>query len=375
MAAEGSGKALERTKVTSRTKKKLEGEGDSLDKRNLIKARPIIKPANMKSESSPDEIKRLRDIKIAVKRLESDNTNKIIVFDSGKPWYKIAFRSNLIYKNRVLPYLEREYFHPRDDKDGYAFSQYGVTGIIDVVAFGDTLVQLGAKPPKELKKYYDGTMPEDARLPDDERKKLFVFQFRGMTLADIETYVEAEAKETESLNELVLAAYNPQELYNDLHRLSATTVDILRRLPSEIRDTIGYKLMDNAIMMLTCVNVSCNGYGGKQDMDFIKALNYCIYLCAEIQEIIRSIEDARVIRPGACHLLVKLSILVQRDANSELRKLKVEGNPTVRAIKNLKNFPQKEGVVLSNIIPDKKPSKGFIQARFPFYGDAQPSSD
>ena len=136
-------------------------------------------------------------------------------------------------------------------------------------------------------------------------------------------------------------------------------------MPREIRETVGYRLMDDAIMMLTTINIACNGYGGKQDIDFIKALNYCIYLCAEIQEIVRSIEDSRVIKAGACHVLVKLSIYVQRDALEELKKLNNDRNPTVRAIKNMKNFPRKEGVMLSDLIPPKDSSKGFISGRFP----------
>lgn len=46
------------------------------------------------------------DLKLAVKRLEEKNFSRLIVFQSGKDWYKMAGNSLLIYKNEVVPKIK-----------------------------------------------------------------------------------------------------------------------------------------------------------------------------------------------------------------------------------------------------------------------------
>lgn len=342
--------------------------------RDLIEQIPPIR-VGKSDKTSKDEQDRLKRLKASIKELERNNYDSIIIFDSGAPWYKMAFNSNLIYEFYVLPYIDKPYFKPHEDRDYYAFSRTGVTSVSDIVSIADALKKRGATVPESLEKYLDGSLPAGSRPSVEEREKMYVFKFEGITMADVEVYLEKKFADEQDANALVLPNYIPQELYTDMRRMATVAVDIVRRLPKEIRSTVGTKLINLTLDALTMLNISCNGYGGGGENDYKEAMNAIIFDCASIQELIRVIEDARLVLPGACHEVVKLSILVQKDIKDEFKKLEKEGSTLVKKIRNEKDFPRIPGVDLADKIPKKGPTKGYIDTVPPVDGSREIASD
>ncbi len=322
------------------------------------------KSEGQQKEDIQERLKRCKEAKAEAYELERHNVNKIIAFDSGEPWYKIGFKSNLIYEFYVMPHLKEVYFKPRPDNDHYSYSKTGVTGISDIVAFADGLKKRGAIIPESLEKYFDGSLPADARPRGDERQMIYVFEFKGLTRTNIETYLKAKMKTMEDINALLMPYYIPQELYADIHSLGQIICDMLLRLPSPVRDVYGEILAKLSVAMLRDLNATCNGYGNEQS--FARTLNMILYRCAEIQEIVRILLDTKHVRFGAFQLLLKVTLKVQQDAKEELAHIEKKGNPVVEAIKKAKNFPKLKGVNLEDLFEERNPEhQGIIETRTP----------
>ena len=349
MAPELISKAQYEIKIVKEAKSKNEkvtknDEKPELDKRNILK--------------------HCKAVKAEVYELERQNVNKIIAFDSGEPWYKIAFKSNLIYEFYVMPHLKEVYFQPRQDNDHYSFSKTGVTSISDIVAFADGLKKRGAIIPESLEKYFDGSLPPDARPRGEERQDIYTFEFKGLTRAHIEAYLKAKMRTMEDLNALILPYYIPQELYADLHSLAQVICDLILRLPTPVRDVYGKTMSKLSVEMVRDINATCNGYG--TEGSFARVLNMILYRCAEIQEIVRILLDTNHVRFGACQSLLKLTLKVQQDAKEELAHIEKKGNPIVESIKKAKDFPKLKGVNLDDMFQGKSPERhGLIETRKP----------
>lgn len=344
--------------------KKAEGRKDKLIRQiTVVKPKDIFNSAQLSKKERTD----LRYLKSSVKELERNNYDKIFLFDTGWPWYTVAFNSMLIYKYRVQPYLEREYFHQRKDNDFDAYSHYGVISVIDPVAFGDGLHKLGAKVPEELRGFYDGSRSKNARLTKEERKPMYVFDLSPLhlTLNEIRTYIEEEERAGNVKNELILPNYIPQELYRDLFRLAPVVADIVKRLPSEVKLTIGTRMHGDISDTITLTSIACKGYGGREDTDYIAALNMAGYLMTDLQTQGRIIEEGKFLKPGACNLLAKMSILVEKDLEEELEKMYRAGSKAVRDITNMKNFPKKNGISIASVMPEVLNRHGFIKTMMP----------
>ncbi|MDO4987396.1 MAG: hypothetical protein Q4E46_03780 [Candidatus Saccharibacteria bacterium] len=352
--------AVKNTMIETRPLKKL----SKPRRANKTSASNTPEEVERKKEDAREQLKHFKEVKAEAYELERQNVNKIIAFDSGEPWYKIGFKSNLIYEFYVLPHLKEAHFKPRQDSDHYTYSKTGVTSISDIIVFAEELKKRGAIIPESLEKYFDGSLPSDARPHGEERQSIYVFEFKGLTRANIDTFFKAKMKTMEDLNELVLPYYIPQELYADLHSLAQMTCDMLLRLPTAVRNVYGEILANLTVAMLRDINATCNGYGAEGSLS--RVLNLILYRCAEIQEVVRILLDSNHLRFGACQVLLRLTLKVQQDAKEELAHIEKKGNPVVEAIKKAKDFPKLKGVKLDDIIGEPKAgSAGIIKTRSP----------
>ena len=288
--------------------------------------------------------------------MEKNNFTKIILFDSGSPWYKIAFNSLLIYEYRVMPHLKEARFTLRPDSDSYHRSDGGIVGVNDLVAFADIMRKVGASLPEELESCFDGDKVVKRKLNNSERRRFYVFELGEMTREKFNTYLKARKRKAEDLNELVLPAYIPRELYPDAHGLAQEIAKMTARFPKEIRDTYGEQVAKLSVAIVRDINIACNGYyGGKKG--FMDTLERVLYRAAEIQEILRILMDANLISYGLCQMLTLASIKVQKDALAEYAALLSGDSKFVQAIKDAKNFPRIMNIDLSDqdTLPKKDP--------------------
>ena len=338
----------------------LDGEGKVLKAHN----RPTQDAAKYELDEYHEYI---RDTKRSAKKLERNNFKEIILFDSGAPWYKMAFNSALIYEFQVTPHLAENPFRIRADSDGYATSNVGVVGVNDVLRFAEIMVKIGASIPISLRKYFNenGERPDTGvKLPTKERERFYIFEIDKMSRAKFDTYLKAKRKKEKDLNELVLPAYVPRELYPDLHLFAAEIAKACVRLPHNIYEIYGKQMAQVSITMLRHINLSCNGYyGGKEG--FHRALARTVEGCAEIQEALRVLLDSNVLTYGRCQELALLAIKVQQDALIEQGWLNDETESQyVKAIKEMKNFQRIREMDLSESLPRKSEGQnGYIETK------------
>ncbi|MBR1795994.1 hypothetical protein IJ765_01895 [Candidatus Saccharibacteria bacterium] len=308
-------------------------------------ARPRVKDSASAKEKGAFRAY-LRETKGIAKQMEKNNFTKIILFDSGCPWYKIAFNSLLIYEYRIMPHLKEVRFAMRPDSDSYYKSDEGVVGVGDLIAFADIMRKVGAKIPESLEACFDGNKIVKPKLDSEERERFYVFELEEMTRAKFETYFKARRRKAEDLNELVLPAYIPRELYPDAHGLAQEVAKMVSRFPREVREIYGRQVALLSINIPRDINIACNGYyGGKEG--FMKVLDKTLSRAAEIQEILRILMDSRLISYGLCQSLTLLSLKVQKDALAERKALLAEDSKYVQAIKDAKNFPRVMNIDLS----------------------------
>lgn len=322
-------------------------------RKGLIETREPEKAMPMTNGlTDPDFAAYLQETKKEVRKMEKGNFDKIIAFDSGDPWYKIAYNSMLIYQYHIMPHLRTPYFKPREDNDRYEFSKVGVLGIFDIVVFAEQVYKMGGRVPDSLMPYIDGTKGKDERPTTEERERIYIFEVDGLSIAKVEQYLKAKMKTMEDLNKLVLPNYLPQELYPDIHSLAEeATKMVVNTLSDALKRACGERILDLVFDSLRDINASCNGYGNGVE-SYKKTLMMIIYRCAEIQERIRVLLDIGAIRLGACQNLLALSIRVQKDAITELQRMNKADSATVKAIKEAKNFPKIKNVDLSELFTD-----------------------
>ena len=327
---------------------------------NTTPIKPIRKTKEERAAQAASEGDHLKVVKAKVKELERDNFKKLIAFTSGNPWYKLGFNSALIYEYQVMPHLKTVYFRPHEDNDHYSFSKAGIVSISDIVSFADIMVKMGASIPESLQKYFMDGQPTGERPAEDEREDTYIFELNGMTRAKLEEFHKAKNRDINAINELLLPAYLPTELYPDLHALAQEIMKLITRLSPPIRDTYGVELMKLSMNSLRDINATCNGYGTAAD--FRSVLKTTAFRMAEIQEIIRTMLDCGVIKMGYCQMVVGIAINVQKDAKRELDKFNKNESSFVRAIKEAKNFPVIKGLEATDKIARQNPDKsGYIE--------------
>ena len=307
--------------------------------------------------------KYLRGTKRFVKqRLEKNNFTHIYVFDSGAPWYKMAFNSVLIYEYRILPHLKEVTYNIRPDSDSYFKSDVGVVGIRDIVLFASIMRSVGASIPESLKEYFfkNGRI-KTTRPSNSERELIYDFEIEGMSRERFEVFLKAKHRKAEDLNTLILPAYIPRELYPDAHLLAQEVAKMTSRLPREVQAIYGREIGLMSITILRDINMACNGYyGGKEG--FRKVLERTLERCAEIQEILRILMDSRLVSYGLCQNMTLMSIQIQKDALAEIKALEEENSRYIQAIKDAKNFPKILGVDLSGDLLKKTSGQhGYIE--------------
>ena len=322
-----------------------------------MSSRREMTKAEKKEESS-----RIMRIKAEAHELEHDNFSKIIVFDSGYPWYKIAFNSNLIYEYHVMPFIEEPFFKPRQDNDHYHFSRTGVTSVSDILSLAGVLKQMGAQIPETLDAHLPGGKLENKRLTKEEAEPIYIFDFKeGLSRAKVEAFLKAKEQNDVDLNELVLPGYVPQKLYPDMHLLAQYILEVVTRLPKEVRNVYGEKMATLSMRMLTEVNLACNGFGDAE-RTFRKTLQSVLFYAAGIQEILRVLLDARLIKLGSCQMILRMTIRVQEDAKQEIEALMKKDSVVVETIRRNKNFPHARGVDLSDKISEQSDDhQGYIK--------------
>lgn len=331
-------------KTTTRITTKRELKKDEEDPKALAKKRA--------------EHKRLVKIKSDVKEMERRNHSNIYVFCSGYPWFKVGFRSALIYEYFINPHLPKPIFKLSYDDDSYAYSRTGLFRVRSILRFAETMIPYGVELPEQLQPFFDkdGHLiagkkpPTEAETPD-----YYIFKISGMTEAKIRTYLDERFRENDELNRLALPFYIPERLYPDSRYLAQTIADLVRQFPVEFRATYGRHLAELSISILRDINVACNGFGGFDgQMTYMRALNQTVFYATEISEIVRVLIDARVIKPGSGNLVLKGAMKVIDDAQSEMIKMSEQGrDPIVDALKKRKNFPKGNPINLSYAIQKK----------------------
>lgn len=341
--------------ASARERARAESKADKAPKEKRKKTKAEEKAAAEKHA-------RLVSIKADVKMMEKDNTDSVIAFSSGYPWFKIGFHSALIYEFFVAPKFKNPPYKLRNDVDHYHFSKVGVVSVNNLLKLADMLVKVGATLPESLEEYFEnGRLKDDVKLSAETAKDYYVFKIKGMSKAKIKTYMEERFREEKELNELVLPFYIPQHLYPDMRYLAQMIADLSTRLPNNVH-SYTTRLVDLSLDCLRDLNASCNGYGD-HERSYIRTLGLILYRCSDMIELLRVLMDIRVIKPGACTMILKLILTVQTDAKAELEKVQQKGeNPVVEAIKRAKNFPKLDGVDLSDKFPPKdEDAHGYIE--------------